>query len=268
MADPLVLPPTVAVGACRYGQMLYLTNDRYIGRSLHVYGEFSEAECALLRRLIGPGAWAVEAGANVGAHTLGLARAVGVDGRVVAFEPQPLIHRLLEANVVLAATANVEVHGAAVGRAPGTLRVPPLDYSVPGNFGGVSLVADDAGVEVTVCTVDGLRLARCDLLKADVEGMERDVLDGAARTIERHRPVLYLENDRRERSPALVAALLGLGYRIYWHLPPLFNPANFRGRKRNLFPGIVSANLLCLPDDRPPPLADPWPVRAPEEWWR
>ena len=58
-----------------------------------------------------------------------------------------------------------------------------------------------------------LKLARCELLKIDVEGMELAVLQGARNTIERLRPILYVENSKEERSAALVEYLQSLGVR-------------------------------------------------------
>ena len=49
---------------CRHGRMLYNVNDRYIGRSLDLYGEFSEAEVELFRQIVRPGDIVVEVGAN------------------------------------------------------------------------------------------------------------------------------------------------------------------------------------------------------------
>ena len=267
MAEAPALPATVVTRPCRYGLMSFLYTDAWIGRSLSVYGEFSEGECALFRQLVAPGAWAVEAGANVGAHTLALARMAGPGGRVLAFEPQAVLARLLEGNVAAAGIANVRVCAVALGRAEGSGRVPVPDYDAPGNFGGVAVGTDGEGVETPVSSVDTLSLGRCDLLKADVEGMELEVLRGAERTIARTRPTLYLENDRRERSPALLAALRDLDYRVWWHLPPLFNPGNFRRCRQNVFRDVVSANLLCLPAERVSLVSGLREVRSPEEWW-
>ena len=41
---------------CRHGKLSYLLNDAYIGRSLDVYGEYSEGELELFRQLLRPGA--------------------------------------------------------------------------------------------------------------------------------------------------------------------------------------------------------------------
>jgi hypothetical protein len=58
--------------------------------------------------------------------------------------------------------------------------------------------------------------------------------------------VLYVENDREEKSAALIGQLLGLGYRLYWHLPPLFNPKNYFGATENVFGARYSGNMLGI----------------------
>ena len=65
----------------------------------------------------------------------------------------------------------------------------------------------------------------------DAEGMEADVLAGGEATIRRLRPWLYVENDRKNRSAALIGLINSFGYRLYWHLPPYYNPANFFANK-------------------------------------
>ena len=95
-------------------------------------------------------------------------------------------------------------------------------------------------------TIDSLRLPRLDLLKADVEGMEQAVLEGASATIERCRPLLYVENDREEKSAALLACLQSMGYVGYAHAPPLYSPANYFGEANNPFGNIISMNVLAI----------------------
>jgi hypothetical protein len=116
-----------------------------------------------------------------------------------------------------------------------------------------------------VVTLDGLALPACHALKIDVEGMEAEVLRGAAATITRCRPALYVENDRRERSAALIALIGGQDYAMWWHLPPLFVPDNFAGEAADDFPGIVSINMLCLPRERAITVAGLRPVSGPDD---
>ena len=37
-----------------------------------------------------------------------------------------------------------------------------------------------------------------------------------------------------------------MGYILYWHLPKLYNPDNFLKNTKNIFPKIVSTNMLCI----------------------
>ncbi len=253
----------------RHGSFICLDNDQYVGRSLIAYGEFSELEWALLRKLIEPGDVVVEAGANLGAFTVPLAQRVGPQGRVYAFEPQRLVYQMLCGNLALNAIENVYAFSVAVGDRSGQVRIPRVGYDVEANFGGVGLSNDPDGDVVTMGTVDSLKLGRLDLLKADVEGTEQLVLRGAEGTLKRIRPPLYLENDRREQSPALLAYLFSLGYEAWWHTPPLFNPDNYFGNKSDLFGAVSSINIICWHKDRPagrPNDVEQWRVKSVDEW--
>jgi FkbM family methyltransferase len=228
--------------------MLFNINDKYIGRSLDLYGEFAEAEINLLKHFISPADTIIDVGANVGTHTLPLARAVlgGDGGGVIAFEPQRLIYQTLCANLALNSITNVCTFQYACGETEGTLLVPFLDPELPNNFAALELGACREGDEVTMIRLDDLQLSRCRLVKIDVEGMELAVLKGARKLIGRCMPVLYVENDRAEKSEELIDFIASLGYRLYWHRPWMFNPDNFRGNRENVFEKIASFNMLCV----------------------
>jgi FkbM family methyltransferase len=236
----------------REGYVVYNRNDVFIGKSLERYGEYNEIEAALLRRLLPKGGTAVEVGANIGTHTLVLARAAGPSGWVLAYEPQRVVFQTLCANIAVNSLMHVEARQCAVGGALGSVTVPEIDYASPGNFGGIDVTSFTDGYPVPLVTLDeDIHPPRLDLLKIDVEGMELEVLRGADALIRHLRPVLYLENDRVERSRELISHLLALDYRLYWHLPPLFNPDNFFGDSENVLGTIVSVNMLALPRERP-----------------
>jgi len=131
----------------------------------------------------------LDVGAHVGQYTLLASGIVGQAGRVIAFEPHPVLGRVLRRNVARAGCQNVTVLPVALGRAPGpgTLVLHP-----PDNFGGSSLRPDDASaqdarapVEVTTLdeALDRLGGPPVDLAKLDVEGAELDVIDGARGTL-------------------------------------------------------------------------------------
>jgi FkbM family methyltransferase len=255
-----------AVKPCRHGVFHYFSNDLYVGRSLELYGEFSESEVALFQTLLKPGAVVVEAGANIGALTVPIARQVGQPGRVIAYEPQAVLAELLARNLAANGIENVDVRCAALGASRSTITVPRLDYRASGNFGGVALGSPE-GDRVPVDTIDGLGLERVDLIKVDVEGMEVEVLIGGGETVLKHRPVLYVENDRAERSRLLITTVLALGYRAWWHFAGLFNPANHLGNPENVFARIMSVNLLCLPEEWRMDVTDGIAVLGPDDDW-
>lgn len=239
---------------CRHGWMLYNGGAPYVGSSLYKYGEYSEGEVDIFDQLLRPGNVVVEAGANVGAHTIPIARMVGAQGAVFAIEPQRIMYQVLTANAALNALSNIITVHAAVGDQPGTIRVPVLDPARQAqNFGSVSLLdrpENSDGEEVSLLTIDGMNLPACRLIKADVEGMEHEVLQGARDTIARLRPALYVENDRSEQSPRVIALIQSLGYRLWWHATLLYNPANYRGDPENIFGNTISLNILCLPPEQ------------------
>lgn len=233
---------------CRHGQMLFNINDQYIGRSFDLYGEYSEGEINLFAQIIREGQVVVDVGANIGDHTLFFAKQVGLSGVVHAFEPQRFVFQTLCANMALNSIANTYCHNAALGVEKGELVVPRVTpWGEEFNFGGMALGGHQEGERVPVVTLDELGLGICHFIKIDVEGMELEVLLGAQTLIRTHRPVLYVENDRQEKSADLIRHLDGLEYDLYWHLPLLFNPDNFFHNPENIFGNIGSHNMLCIP---------------------
>jgi FkbM family methyltransferase len=252
---------------CRHGIMLYVKSDMYVGRSLELYGEFSEGETDIFHQLLRTGDIIVEAGANIGAHTVYLANTVGPSGCVIAYEPQRFLHQILCANLAMNELMNVYARQAALGEQIGKISVPVPDYGQTGNFGGISL-GRGQGEAVTVETIDSLHLPRLRMIKADVEGMEYQVLKGGMNSIRKHRPLLYVENDRKEKSSELIRLIQKLGYRMWWHLPPLFNPSNYKGNKENVFGNIVSVNLLCIHKESPANIQGLREVKGPDDHWQ
>ena len=270
LTAPATTPPQPAMllKDCRHGKMLFLKRDKYIGRSLDVYGEFSELEGKLFSQIVRPGQTVVEVGANIGAHTVHLAKLVGPKGSVLAFEPQRVIFQILCANVAINELFNVRTFQAAAGGEAGSLKVPALDYAAENNFGGVSLRNAAAGEDVPVIALDSLNLPSLHMLKIDVEGMEADVLSGARGLIARHRPFMYVENDRKEKSEGLITLIGELGYDMWWHTPYLFNPDNFNKAGNNIFGTIVSVNLVCIPKESTSKLKGFLKVSGPADWWK
>ena len=244
-ADPYVLVDT------RHGTMLANRFDEYVGQALIQYGEYAELETQLLLQCIDRPGTVVEVGANIGSQTVPLAKAAKAAGAdVVAFEPQPFVFQNLCANLALNATDNVAAWPFACAAHAGTVWLPSPNYRSKGNFGAVSAGTQplDNGIEVPCVRLDDMTRGRTvHLLKVDVEGYELHVLQGAEGILANHRPLLYVENDRVAHSRALIEYLWDRGYRLWWHISPLFNPQNFRGDAQDRYPQIFSFNMLGVP---------------------
>jgi FkbM family methyltransferase len=238
----------------RHGWMLANPNDIYIGRALLEYGEYNEIESRFLHRSLFKPGRIVEVGANVGAHTVGLAKvAAAKDEEMVVFEPQPVIFQNLCANLALNGLRNVRAWPFACGDETEILSFPETDYGRPGNFGGIAMSRAEGGpgriVVPCVRLDDFLGEGAVALIKIDVEGSELAVLRGAEETVRRDRPVLYVENEHVDASKELIEWLWSRGYRLFWQILPLFNPGNFFGKTANDYGKAVSFNMICMPTE-------------------
>jgi len=244
------------VGTSVWGPMLLPVGDQYVTASILKDGVYSHAEFSGWLPYLAFGASVVEIGAHCGAHTLALARAVGDRGRVVAVEPQRGLAQMVSGTMALNGLRHVEVRNVGVSNVPGEVVLPNFDYAESGNFGGIVLQDAPEGIVVPVLTLDTMKLGRVDFLKIDVEGMEHQVLQGGNRWIREHRPVIAVEADREPTNKKVIPWLRGLGYRLFWHRPPL-GPS---------FPGMVSLNLLALPEGVPDPVRECVPWGEGESW--
>jgi FkbM family methyltransferase len=171
---------------------------------------------------------------------------------MLAFEPQPVIFQQLCANLALNGLANVRALPFACGRENGAVTFEIPDYQSVGNFGGTSMSEGNVSSggtrrrEIVQCVrLDNLVAdGAVGLIKIDVEGFEQRVLEGCEGILARCHPLLYIENDRLEQSASLIQWLFDHDYRLWWHMPQLFNPENFRGVRENHYQRVVSLNML------------------------
>jgi FkbM family methyltransferase len=168
-----------------------------------------EPELALLRELLPRGGTAIDAGANQGFFAYALS---AIADRVVAFEPNP--DYAFFARWMLRGRA--EVFECALSDAPGraTFYVPLSDEGMVLHFAGNlkqthSQFRNTKTYQVNVRTLDSFGFADVRFIKADVEGSEREVLDGARETIARDQPAILLEllSGTHENPGAYAAAI-------------------------------------------------------------
>lgn len=182
-------------------------------------GTFYEQEMLLeIGARIPDGALVVDAGANIGNHTLFFARMLGA--KVLSFEPNPAALNILRRNIELNGLQDrVEIHAAALGAHAGKGEVVNVDAH---NVGMAQIRADDAG-SVDITSLDAVVAERfVHLVKIDVEGMESDVLSGATVLLERDAPYLIIEAATLAELERIETILRPRGYRkfkVFNHTP-------------------------------------------------
>jgi hypothetical protein len=117
-------------------------------------------------------------------------------------------------------------------------------------------------------TIDSLALSRCDFIKIDTSGMELPAIRGAHETISRLKPVLYVANEYKDRSPALIEALFELGYKLYWHVPRYYEPDNYYENAENTVGNLASMNMLCVHGSVTTDIQGLRPITSPHSDWR
>jgi FkbM family methyltransferase len=165
----------------------------FYGRRIAYEAATGEPELAVLGRLMRRGGTAVDIGANQGFFAFALSRFAD---RVVCFEPNPDYAGF--ARWMLRGRA--EVHAVALADKPGrgTFHVPHADDGLVLHLAG-SLKQTHTQFKtietyaVDIRTLDEFALTEVRFIKADVEGSEREVLEGARSTIARERPPILLE---------------------------------------------------------------------------
>ncbi len=215
--------------------------------------------------LVRRGDTVVDIGANTGYYSLLFSRLAGARGNVHAFEPVPPTFRELEANVRHARRAgNMVLNRCALSDTAGTatLYMPGDDHGQAAltrhTFGSWTAQASVRTFSCPVTTLDAYLAPRAvgapSFVKCDVEGAELPVLRGAAETIRRFTPLLFLEVSRHWSAgfayePADVARFLQtFGYSRFFlvtdRLLPVFEV------QRDLAPDRLpdAANLLCAHD--------------------
>jgi FkbM family methyltransferase len=157
-------------------------------------GHYEPHVSAVLAKYCTPGTSVVDAGANIGYHTVALARHVGPSGLVTAFEPSSENCRLLERSLRENAITNVDLVPVALAERRGWAYFTHHLGSNGGLFDETGQhYTEGGGTIVPTFRLDDLVKGRVDLVKLDLEGGEGSAIQGALATLERERPVVVSE---------------------------------------------------------------------------
>ena len=204
------------------GKFLVFDNDT-LGQHLKRGERWEPYFPNFVQRVVRPGDIAVDVGANIGYHSVILGRAVGDAGAVFAFEPLRITFQQLCGNAILNKLSNIYPFQCAVGHVDGvTISMVPIDYNEP-DVNIMNACVGVGGDVVTMRTIDSLGFQKLSFLKIDVQGCELVVLKGADQTIERCKPIIFIEIEEQQlkhqntSSQDVMIQILSKGYTLAWN---------------------------------------------------
>lgn len=247
----------------RWGKFNLIAGDM-ISEIAAYCGEWCDVEVVLLLDVLSVNDNIIEVGANIGLHSVPLAKAIP-NGKLLCFEPQRIIFQQLCCNLALNDLTNVETYRIGVGEKNEKIWVETCDYNERWNYGVFSL---DKGFstenpfsgkveqdEIDVVALDQFaparRLPSLALLKIDAEGFDLQVLHGARELIAQHQPYIFIEI-QLDTIDSTLAEIEKLGYQAFWVLSQRYQPDNFNHAPECDFG--ADGNFLCIAQDK---LADP-----------
>ena len=159
----------------------------------------------------------IDIGANIGTMALEAGTRVGDNGRVFTFEPHPTTFKYLEGNLRLNGITNTHAHNFALGNTNGQ-----AIYSSRSDDSQNSVVEGSDGVQVPIHRLDDLGIGEREiaLIKIDVEGYEKFVLEGSKNTLSITKCVYFESADEHfERfgytSPEVFELLSKHGFDVF-----------------------------------------------------
>lgn len=228
----LHLTPEIDFVDANVGGLLVLANDSIVSRTIRRTGVWETGHLAVFARMLAAGDTAIDIGANIGHHTVAMARMVGPTGHVLAFEPQAFVYRILVANLAINRADHVEAFPVALGETPAHAWMAPHRYDDRNehwNVGGLSVTRAPESLPPG-STAARVRIERLDdllgdreaaFIKSDAQGCDCFALRGGRGLLERSRPTILTEIAPRMAADQgcdyrdLYELLESLGYRFF-----------------------------------------------------
>lgn len=185
-----------------------IDGDSHISKWVEESGRLDHDQNALpiILEHIKEGDVVIDAGAFIGDHTIAYTKAVGINGSVIAFEPNPIAFQCLVHNCPSVYAFNYGLNS----------RAGSSFLQINENVGASSL--GESGEAVKLMCLDELNLERLDFIKMDIEGYEVKALKGAVNLINKFRPKMWIEVNSlalgKQGSSAvdLLNAVVAMGY--------------------------------------------------------
>jgi FkbM family methyltransferase len=169
------------------------SDDNYLN---DIKGKFEPDMVRLFDSLIKPSDTVFDIGANIGCTSILFGNMAKM---VYSFEPSPTTFHFLQKNTRAANLVNTEIVNSGLGKTAGSFELTFSKDNRSGGFVSNRISASEGHQVEKIDIIKGddfvvsNEIERVDFIKIDVEGFERDVLDGLAGILARDKPTVTLE---------------------------------------------------------------------------
>lgn len=174
-----------------------------------------EKELSFLSRWLKPGMTVIDIGANLGVYALPMARLVGPQGRVFAYEPGSEARQLLVQNRDINAATNLEILDLALSDVE---REGRLLSGASSEMNALGDVGEGEPVQITSLDIENARRRwpPPDFIKIDAEGEEQRILAGGRDFFALYSPLVMFEiKAGHKQNENLRTAFLDIGYQLF-----------------------------------------------------
>lgn len=165
-------------------------------KTLILRNDFEPKMVKLFQTLIKKDDVVIDVGANIGCTSILFGE---LANQVISFEPSPTTFNLLQQNIKQSGLENITLLNSALGSNPGVSEITYAESNRSGGFISnkttitTGHVTEQIEIEKLDNIIHDLNISKLDFMKIDVEGFEKEVIEGARDTINKFQPIIVLE---------------------------------------------------------------------------
>lgn len=210
-----------------YGEVRFANWDN----PLVLTKKITSAQVGFFKKFLTSGDVAIDIGANIGHMTIPMGLAVGKSGTCIAFDPNPIVYKILSENALLnPENTNIVAYNNAITKEATSFYYHSSEASF--NNGGISLEPTSRhGKYVLPNQVIGIELEsfmekeyptaleKLKLIKIDTEGYDKEIVASIIDLLKKYKPAIISECFGKmptEKKIEYFDLLTCLGYSLYY----------------------------------------------------
>jgi len=210
-----------------------ISQDKGISSELIIHKIHEPLTTSLIIKKLTKGMHCIDIGSNIGYYAILESSKIGDNGLVWSIEPSPQNFKTLSKNIILNQRKNIKCYNIAIGEKNGK-----IDFliSEKSNWSKIKNESDhiekgDKIIQVDIMTLDSFseknEIKKVDLLRMDVEGYERNIIEGSMNFLEKFKPILMIEVHKmiigNNRTNELLEKLQKMNYECEYFIPRVFD---------------------------------------------